>query len=399
MTRKTRTGAAAIAALLLASLTPVLEAQQPAMPAADQMSGVPLPSPELPTGTVTVRVARGTLADAIEDHPVSLTVAGETLEALTDAAGRAAFSGLPPGTRAEASTVLDGRTVASETFTIPSSGGVRLVLAIAADGEDDALPAAGPPVAGDVAFSPASRFVVEIADGSLEVFGLIGILNPGSAPVQPAEHLEFIGPAGAVALTVLEGTTGDAEVRGDRVVLRGPFAPGETVLQFAYRLPYDSGSVEFEQALPAALEQTSILVHRLAGVSFDSDHATAYREMAIEGRDYIVANGGALPAGEPLTFRLTGLPHHPRWPRTVALGVASLLVVGFLWFGRTAAGGDQTMRREALVDRRERLFSELVALGAAGGSADPSREAELLAELEEVCLSIDAIGDPAALAS
>ena len=396
----TRKGAATIAALLLATLTPALEARQPAMPAADQMSGVPLPSPELPTGTVTVRVVRGTLADAIEDHPVSLTVAGETREAVTDAAGRAGFSGLPPGTRAEASTVLDGRTVVSETFTIPPSGGIRLVLAIAADGEDEALAAAGPPVVGEVAFSPASRFVVEIADGSLEVFGLIGILNPGSAPVQLPQPLEFIGPTGATALTVLEGTTGSAEVRGDRVVVRGPFAAGETVLQFAYRLPYDSGSVEFEQPLPAALEQTSILVRRLPGVSFVSDHVTAYREMAIEGRDYIVANGAGLSAGEPLTFRLTGLPHHPRWPRNVALGVASLLAAGFLWFGRTAADDEGTMRREALVDRRERLFSELVALGGtAGGTADPSREVELLAELEEVCLSIDAIGDPAALAS
>ena len=64
-----------------------------------QVAGVPLPVAELPVGTIVVRVIRGSLSNNVPDQPVEL-IGVEPARALkTDAAGRAQFEGLTPGTR------------------------------------------------------------------------------------------------------------------------------------------------------------------------------------------------------------------------------------------------------------------------------------------------------------
>src|SRR5687768_356770 len=87
----------AAAALLL--LPCVAGAQAPfagqggQMPDPKQMSGIPLPVPDVPVGTVTVRVIRGQLTNPLPGQTVELTVAGASRTAQTDDAGRATFTG------------------------------------------------------------------------------------------------------------------------------------------------------------------------------------------------------------------------------------------------------------------------------------------------------------------
>ena len=96
------------------------------MPDAKQMSGVPLPVSDLPTGTVTVRVVRGSMANVIPDQAVELTGGPSPRSAKTNESGRAEFTGLAPGTRVKASTIVNGERLESQEFAVAPSGGIRV---------------------------------------------------------------------------------------------------------------------------------------------------------------------------------------------------------------------------------------------------------------------------------
>src|SRR5688572_2902454 len=113
-------------ALLMAF--PAHTGAQVQMPDPAQMSGVPLPSPELAPGTITVRVVRGAVSNIIPNQPVELRVGGIARNANTDASGRATFSGLRAGEQVQASTVVDGARLESQVITMPAQGGIRVML-------------------------------------------------------------------------------------------------------------------------------------------------------------------------------------------------------------------------------------------------------------------------------
>ena len=122
--------------------------------------------------------------------------------------------------------------------------------------------------------------------------------------------------------------------------------------------------------------------------------------MPAAGQTYIAAAGGAVSAGQPITFTVSGLPHHSPIPRNVALGLAVAVVVLGLWLGgRTSSEGSASERRQ-LVARRERLFQELVRLehDHRRGKGDPhryqARREELIAALEHVYGALESEGNP-----
>jgi len=177
------------------------------MPDPKQMSGMPLPVPDVTVGTVTVRVIRGSLANPLKGQTVELSGASKT--ATTDEAGRATFTGLTPGTRVKASVVVDGERVESQDFDVPNAGGIRLMLvatdaALEQKAAEDRKLAAAPPVDGVVVIGGESRFVVEVADDSLNVFNLLQIVNSAKRPVQIGGPLVFQLPEGAVGAGMME---------------------------------------------------------------------------------------------------------------------------------------------------------------------------------------------------
>jgi hypothetical protein len=103
-----------------------------ASPAAAQIAaalGKPLPSPDLPVGTVSIRVVAGSAASPVVGTAVTLVVGGTPREARTDSAGRATFPGLPPGTPVVAKVLDEDKAEhASEEFTIPDNGGMRVMI-------------------------------------------------------------------------------------------------------------------------------------------------------------------------------------------------------------------------------------------------------------------------------
>src|SRR6266700_5071422 len=115
------------------------------MPDLRMMMGKPLPSPELPAGTVTVRVARKIPVNAVpgaEVVAVVKTAGGEMKKrtAKTDDRGRATFEGVGAGNRFQAQVVVDGETIKSSEFEVPAQGGVRTMLIA---GLGSAMPSGG----------------------------------------------------------------------------------------------------------------------------------------------------------------------------------------------------------------------------------------------------------------
>jgi hypothetical protein len=377
-----------------------LPAQAQQMPDPRQMSGVPLPTGDLPVGTITVRVIRGSLANPVVNQVVQIT-GGATTTATTNESGRAEFSGLTPGARVRAFTEVNGERIESQEIPIPASGGVRVML-VATDPdaakrqEEDRQLAQTPAQPGIVVLGEQSRFVFELGEEGLNVFNILQLLNTARTPVQPAAAVIFPLPEAAEHAALLEGTTPLAKVAGKQVEVSGPFPPGTTLLQFAYTLPYSSSTLTVRQTLPVQLAQVTVVAQKVGEMRLASTQVAQQREMSSEGQTYILGQGPSIAPGGSVEFAFSGLPHHATWPRNVALGlVVLILLTGAFTSTRTRGTTTPEAARRALEIRREKLFDELVQLEqshrAGRLAAEPyaSRRQQLVTSLERVYAALD----------
>jgi hypothetical protein len=331
-----------LAALLIAILSPAFVAAQALqMPDPKQMSGVPLPSPDLPNGTVSIRVVRGGPGNNLAGETVELTAAGRPARVKTDANGRAQFPGIVAGADVQARVIVSGETLESRPFRMPERGGMRLML-VATDpeaarrAEESAKLAAGPAQPGIVVLGGDSRFVIETVEDALQVYYLLTVQSSARTPVQPPAPLVFDLPTGAAGATILEGSTPEARVANGRVTVTGPFPPGSTTVQVGFLLPHEGGDITFEQKMPVALEQVLVVAEKSGDLRLVSPQAPTQREMPAEGETYIVASGPAVAAGGTLQVTVGGLAGHARWPRYIALAMAGVILLAGVWSAWTA---------------------------------------------------------------
>jgi hypothetical protein len=114
--------------------------------------GKPLPSPDLPRGTISVRVVAGSPSNPVIGTDVTLVVNGATRVARTDSAGRAHFKDLPPDAKLQAKVLdEDKKEVASDEFQLPTESGARLMLSTR---KWDPSASSGPPMAGGAMPNP-----------------------------------------------------------------------------------------------------------------------------------------------------------------------------------------------------------------------------------------------------
>jgi len=298
-----------------------------------QAAGVPLPASDLPAGTVSVRVIRGSFANNLPGVEVTFTVDGTDSVATTDAGGRAQVSGLRQGARVRASALVDGERLQSQETTIAASG-VRFMLLASENGAAGPSGAAAPAVRGgpgSVTLGPESRIVVDYADERLNVYYVIHILNAASSPVDLGGPLIFELPVEARGATLMEGSSPQATVSGAHVTALSPFAPGRTDISIAYQLPTSGGTARLEQAWPAGAAPFSIFALRTGEMDLVSPQITGKQQSVQQGQSIVLGLTPALAAGERLVVDITGLPHHPVWPRNVALGMAGAITALGLW--------------------------------------------------------------------
>jgi hypothetical protein len=261
---------------------------------------------------------------------------------------------------------------------------------------EDRKLAAAPAVSGSVVFGDQSRVVIEVGDDALNVFNILQIVNTSKRPVATNGPLVLDLPAGAAGAGMLEGSAPNAVAAGKRVIITGPFAPGDTLIQFGYSVPLGHDEITLEQRLPAQLTQVSVLAQKIGAMQLSSPQISARREMAADGQTYIVGQGGAVKAGDILTLQLTGLPHRATWPRNVALLVSAVILAAGAW-GATkgSATTPQSARRGQLNARRDKLFTELADLETERrkGAVDPeryaARRADLVTSLEDLYVELE----------
>ena len=188
-----------------------------------------------------------------------------------------------------------------------------------------------------------------------------------------------------------------ATVAGRRVTLAGPFPPGSTLVQFGYSLPIRGPTLSFDQKLPVALAQFSMMAQKVGAMSVQSPQIAEHRDMPVQGQIFIVGKGPAVPALGTISLAFSGLPHQPLWPRNVALGVAVVILLGGLWatLRPRSRTGDETARRRRLEAKRDRLFAELVATeeehraGNTDAGRYTARRRELVSALERLYAELD----------
>jgi hypothetical protein len=338
------------------------------MPDPSAIAGQPLPAPELPNATVSVRVVRERMGNNIAGQQVTLLVGATPRAAKTDAQGRAQFDGLTPGLIVQATTTVDGEVLTSQQFSVPATGGVRVALisgiATAAAREKAAAEAAArePARPGVVEIGPESRVVIEFQNDVLTVFYLLEILNNARTPIDTGGSLNIELPTGAAGAAVMQGSSQNVVARGDLLTITGPFPPGKTVAQVGFSLPNAGESLTIRQKWPAAMVQVFVGVEKIGAIQLSSPQLTDTREMTTEGGAvFIMATGGRVNAGDELVLNLTGMPAHSRVPRNAVLALAALIFALGAWFAFTPAKA-QAAQDDKLRARREKLMNEVVAL-------------------------------------
>ena len=395
----------AVRALLCAVLG-LLLAAVPAyaqdMPDPSLIHGKALPAPELARGTVTVRVVREAIGNDIPKQSVTVSIGGATRTAVTDDRGRAEFTGLPAGQEGRAAATVDGEAMASDPFTVPTAGGLRVILvagiAKAAERKaaDAARAAAAPAVKGTVVFGPNSRVLMQFDDDVLQIYYVLEILNSARARVDIGGPLVIDLPSGTSGATLLEGTSPTATVAGNRVTVTGPFASGLTRVNIAYRLVQDRPSLTLVQSWPVAFQQLTVGVQKIGSLTATSPQFADVRDVTTQdGKVFALGSGAGLAPGTPLSVTLTNLPFHSRTPRYMALALAAGVILFGVWLAaRTGSEPDA----RSLADRREQLLQELTQLelrrreGAVSAERYATRRRRLVADLEQVFGELDASG-------
>jgi hypothetical protein len=370
------------------------------MPDTKQISGQSLPDPALPAGTVSVRIVRGGFSNNIANQPVEFVIDGKTRTVTTDANGRAQVSGLTPGVSVHVSTTVKGERLDSQDFAAATTG-IRVVLvatdpeAVARAAEDKRL-AAGPAEKGIVVFGPQTRIVVEVAEDALNVFYVLDILNTSRMPVDIGGPLLMDLPSETRGAGMLEGSSPHAKVGGSHLIVTGPFAPGSTMAEVAFSLPFSGGTAYFEQRVPVALQQLMVLTQRLPGLEATSPQFTSHRDVTSETQPLVLSEGGAIAAGQVLHVDFAGLPHRPLWPRYLALTLAGIALAIGLRAGivkRAPATAHASQARLRL--EQDRLLHALVALerkhaaGRLTASVYTAEREALMASLERIYASLD----------
>jgi hypothetical protein len=364
------------------------------MPDMKQMSGIPRPVDDLPNGSVSVRVIRGDMSKNLANQPVELQTSGDTRTVNTDAEGRAQFDGLPAGMQVRFSAVVDGERLESQVFPMPAQGGVRLLL-VATDAEAEKQ-AVADAISGDVVIGGESRIILEPGDENVLVYYVLDVVNNAQVPVNPRTPIAFSLQSSAVGTAVIQGSSPLASNNGRDVTIRGPFPPGSTQVQIAAEYPISGGTVEITQAFPAAMQEVLVIAKKVGAMQLASPQLARVQETVSEGTPVILGAGTTLAPGTPLTLTVTGLPHHSGVPRTIALVLAVVIVLGGVWALRgPAEQSDRQAERRRLLARREKLFQDLVRLeqdhrrGRVGSAQYATRREELLQALEHVYGALD----------
>jgi len=321
------------------------------------MSGIPRPDPQVPAGTITVRLIRGNLPNNIVDHEVELVGDGGLLQKQkTDAAGRATFTNVPAGGSFVARAKEGDVELTSQPIVAPADVGVRVMLVFPGGG------VAAPTTDGlgrpDKSVTPGT-ILVHAQDGDGRPLAELDV-RLGHARAGEPKATEMKARTDAAGDARFEGQ--DAKPSSGYLVeiLRD----GVTYAGKPFRLVENMGSKVIIEVRAVTAEVRAVEIGRGSHFIFEiSDDALQVAEvwrLSNSGTQPVDAKGGihlplpreavgaAVGQDSPTSFRVTG--HEAVWSGPLPVGDTELQVMYVLPY----SGGELTVRQSTPV-----AFSEL----------------------------------------
>ncbi|NUO50274.1 MAG: hypothetical protein HOV80_15575 [Polyangiaceae bacterium] len=329
------------------------------------------PSEEIPAGTIVVRILNA------DDKPVANTdvtlqilhqsvALGDTKElkaGTTNDDGFAQFDGLKVGTGHvyQVKAPNQGATFQSTPFGLNREGsGVAVILHVfdaSANMEDTFV------------FTPDARVFLSLKDDVIVVQYEALIANPSPVAwiadysiLMPPEWKAFSGEDDAAPATVATDTS---------VNIKGTVPPGGTVIRFRFHVPHHNKS---DISIPVALppNTTRILIAAEAskqmGLTADGFPKEAER-VRDRGRTLLKLEKQWTPKDgrnffSKVNLKLTGLPTRGIFPWVAAglAGTATVGAVSYAWTRRSKAATLTTESRADLIEAKEAMLEEIVAL-------------------------------------
>jgi hypothetical protein len=371
------------------------------------------PDDSLPAGTLEVSLFDETQAP-IADHTVVLGMVNEekqveTRNAKSDAAGKARFTNLPVGEKTGYAVVIDWRGLRLNTapFGMPEGRGMRADIRALARTADRAA----------ITIGEGARIVVQMREDSLQILEFLPLENTSDKMFDPGPGaFEIPLPSEFVGAQPQENERKVEVIQSRGIAVHGAIVPKRSQLGvsdserkanevvFGFVLPYRGDSHVFSQPMPNGIGLTTLIIDKkIPGITASGPGIGAGQERTLGGHKYWVMPIDPIAAGGKLTFTISGLPSNASWGQPFA-GITSLaLVLAAVVFGRrpgSSGGGKQKStsdQRTQLVDKREALFAELVALEraarAAGTPAPADQRKQLVARLEQVYQDIAALDE------
>lgn len=365
----------------------------PAMPTAPSDSkGVAHPDKSLPGGTLIVR-AVGPGGAALPDLTVVLGHArqGEGQKGVTEQRaktnkdGEAKFEGLDakPTSGYLVEVQKDSARFPSKPFRLQENVGMRV--------EIDVLPVTKD--LGALHIGPGSHFIVEVSDDVVQVSEILRLMNTSPNAVDPGPGgLHFPLPAKALQAQSGPQSAPQLKVVGHEGIWSGPIPPGDTELQILFVLAYEGGSLDMTQRTPVMFDDTAVVTEKLEGFLVEGQNFTS-EEKELQGHKLVLYRGSGTTANGTLTLHFTGLPHaDPTW-RYVSLALCLAFVIGFGVYA-FGPGTRKKGREKALVEEREQLLGQLVALEQKGGddAKRTKKREQLTAQLTRIYRELDEVG-------
>jgi len=225
------------------------------------------------------------------------------------------------------------------------------------------------------------HFIVEFEDNQAVVAEIVVFSHSGNRTYvgDGTGVLRFALPPGARGLEISDGQLGERYIAaGDGFIDQMPLPPGKGVRQtlFRYTLPYTGTAAELTWQIPYPAAAVNVLLADV-GEKVTSDRLANQGLRQTQSGSYISLLGQSLPAGEPLTLRLSGLPGGASTSESATPSAAQpflFVVVGL--------AGAAAVLLVALPLLRRRAASSTAGAGAGRGSVDRDGLIDALARLD-----------------
>lgn len=383
---------------------------------------------DLAAGTVQLAVAVVAGNQRLGLPRSAVTVKGGTYlsSALTDADGNVTLTGAPIGVPLVATVDVQGKTFASQPFTLGSAKGVlidvatRFELLSLVEAAFENVPASpegaylaqlrsggqlyrSPPfqmapergVVAPIFVMPRIEATFQIdatfEDDFLAARGNFLLQNAAWAPYAgPSEGIRIPAPRGATGLVVADMDKQWVAVDSSGFRLTRAVPPFGGDFRAAFSLPVEDGRVVWDMPLPLGARGSSLAILQTdAEMRVNLPAGVSARPIKQpNGTTWIAIQRIEIPPNQRMVFDVTGLPMRPAWyrvSRQIAGYAVLLLLAAGIAFGiyRRAAPATAPVTTKKQRKRRvEELLDRIATLDKTGG--DAAEREKLVAELERL---------------